>query len=180
MAMAYSKLGEVGETVKAFKEVIRVGGDEELVSEAKSRVEDLERMVKKHHGFNLDTFLRNNETFNKAHAALEETEFDMAVDLFTKVLSIDPKNVQSWGNLGLAYAGLGQRAKALECLGKALELDPEYELAIANRMLVEEMEEGECLKGKIESVYYYRDYGSKKRSYLGEVLDDLKGHFKKS
>jgi len=175
MAMAYSRLGEVGETVKAFKEVIRVGGDKELVSEAKNRVEDLERMVEKHHGFDLDTYLRNNGTFNKAFAALQETEFDLAVDLFTKVLSVDPKNVQSWGNLGLAYAGVGQRAKALECLDKALELDPKYELAIANRMFVEKMVEGECLKGKIESVNYYRDYGSKnKKSYIADVINDLR------
>jgi tetratricopeptide (TPR) repeat protein len=180
MAMAYSRLGEVGETVTAFKEVIRVGGDEELVFEAKNRVEDLERMVKKHYGFDLDTYLRNNETFNKAFTALQETEFDLAVDLFTKVLSIDHKNVQSWGNLGLAYAGLGQRAKALECLDRALELDPKYELAIANKLFVEKMEEGQCLKGKMESVNYYRDYGSKKKSYLDGVFDDLKGHFKKS
>jgi tetratricopeptide (TPR) repeat protein len=180
MAMAYSRLGEVGETVKAFKEVIRVGGDEELVSEAKKRVEDLERMVKKNHGFDLDTYLRNNETFNKAFAALQETEFDLAVDLFAKVLSVDPKNVQSWGNLGLAYAGLGQRAKALECLDRALELDSKYELAIANKMFVEKMEEGECLKGKVECVNYYRDYGSKKKSYLGEMVDDLKGSLKRS
>jgi tetratricopeptide (TPR) repeat protein len=180
MAMAYSRLGEVGETVKAFKEVIRVGGDEELVFEAKNRVEDLERMVKKHYGFDLDTYLRNNETFNKAFAALQETEFDLAVDLFTKVLSIDHKNVQSWGNLGLAYAGLGQRTKALECLDRALELDPKYELAIANKLFVEKMEEGQCLKGKTESVNYYRDYGIKNKSYLGEVFEDLKGLFKKS
>jgi tetratricopeptide (TPR) repeat protein len=180
IAMAYSKWGEVGETVKAFKEVIRVGGNRTLVSEAKNRVEDLERMVKKRYGFDLDTYVRNNETFNKAFAALEETKFDVAIDLFTKVLSVDPKNVQSWGNLGLAYAGLGQRTKALECLDRALELDPKYELAIANKLFVEKMEEGQCLKGKTESVNYYRDYGIKNKSYLGEVFEDLKGLFKKS
>ena len=86
-------------------------------------------------------------------------------------LEIDPKNVQSWGNLGLAYAGIGEKGKALECLDRALELDPEYEVAAVNRIAIEKLSEGERLDGKIDTVYYYRDYKVKgKRSYIAELL----------
>lgn len=180
MAMAYTKLGDVSGAVKAFKEVIRVGGDQKLVSEAESRVRSLENLIMKNYGLSLDAYLNNYERFNKAFAALEARKFELAVDLFTQVLSVDPKNVQSWGNLGLAYAGLGKRAKALECLDKALELDPKYELAMVNRLGIEKMVEGERLEGEIASIDYFRDYGRKnKKSYIAQVIGELLGQFKK-
>lgn len=180
MAMAYIQLGDIAGVVTAFKEVIRVGGSEELVSEAKRRLDDLEKTVMKLNGFNLDTYLNNSETFNKAFTALQTREFKSAINLFRRVLAIDPKHVQSWGNLGLAYAGIGERGEALECLGKALELDPEYEIAAVNRIAIEKMREGERLEGEIDSVNYYRDFkGKGKKSYIAEILGNIRGIHKK-
>jgi lipoprotein NlpI len=56
-----------------------------------------------------------------------------------KPLATDPGSVPSWGNLGLSCAGPGMKAKAIECLDKALELDPRYELAVVNKAVVENM-----------------------------------------
>jgi tetratricopeptide (TPR) repeat protein len=171
MATAYIKLGDIDGMVREFREVIRVGGDEELVSEAKSRLADLEKMVRELNGFNLDTYLQNSHVFGEAFSALQNRQFELAIDLFRRVLSIDPKHVQSWGNLGLAYAGIGDRGKALKCLDKALELDPEYEVAAVNRIVIERLSEGERLEGKIDSVHYYRDYKVRgKKSYIAEIL----------
>jgi len=177
MGMAYIKLGDIAGVVRAFREVIRVGGREEMVSEAKRRLDDLERTVKKLNGFSLDTYLNNSDTFNKAFAALQNREFMSAINLFKRVLATDPKHVQSWGNLGLAYAGTGERGKALECLDKALELDPEYEIAAVNRIAIEQLREGERLEEGIDSVNYYRDYKARgKKSYIAETI---KSFFKK-
>ena len=174
MGMAYIKLGDIAGVVRAFREVIRVGGDKELTSEAKRRLDDLGKTVRELNGFDLDTYLNNSETFGKAFAALEKREFMLAIGLFKRVLSTDPKHVQSWGNLGLAYAGLGERGKALECLDKALELDPEYEIAAVNRIGVEKMREGERLEWKMDSVDYYRDYKVRgKKSYIAEILGNV-------
>ena len=174
MAMAHLQLGDIGGVVRAFKEVIRVGRDEELVSEAKRRLADLERGSVELTGLSLDTFLNNSETYSKAFAALENREFMPAINLFKRVLETDPKHVQSWGNLGLAYAAIGEKDKALECLDKALELDPEYEIAAVNRIGIEKMREGERLEGNIDSVNYYRDYKSRgKKSYIAEILGNV-------
>jgi tetratricopeptide (TPR) repeat protein len=150
-----------------------VGGDQELLSEAKRRLDDLEKMIRKLHGFDMDIFLSNSDTFNKAFAALQNRQFVSAISLFKVVLATDPKNVQSWGNLGLAYAGIGEKGKALECLDKALELDPEYEIAAVNKLAIEVMREGERLQGKIDSVDYYRDYKGSKKSYIAEILENV-------
>lgn len=174
MAMAYMKLGDIGGVVRAHREVIRVGGDQKLISEAKSMLDDLEKMVKDHKGFDLDTYARNSDTYAKAFSALENREFGSAITLFKLVLAIDPRHVQSWGNLGLAYAGMGEKEKALECLDKALQLDPEYEVAAVNRVSIERMEDGERLEGKIGSVNYYRDYKTKGiKSYIAETIGGL-------
>jgi tetratricopeptide (TPR) repeat protein len=122
-------------------------------------------------GFSLDTYLNNSDRFDKAFAALQNREFISAISLFKRVLATDPKHVQSWGNLGLAYAGVGEKGKALECLDRALELDPEYEVAAVNRIAIEKLSEGERLEGEIDSVNYYRDYkGKGKRSYISETI----------
>jgi tetratricopeptide (TPR) repeat protein len=174
MAMAYIKLGDIAGVVRAFREVIRVGGNQELVPEAKRRIDDLEKMVRKLHGFDMDTFLFNSDTFNKAFSALQSREFVSAISLFKRVLSTDPKHVQSWGNLGLAYASIGERGKALECLDKALELDPKYEVAAVNRIGIEKMGEGEPLEWEMDSVNYYRDYkGRGEKSYIAETVGSL-------
>lgn len=174
MAMAYIKLGDIAGVVRGFREVIRVGGNEELVSEARTRLADLERTVMELNGFSLNTYLNNSDTFDKAFAALEKREFMSAINLFKRVLATDPKHVQSWGNLGLAYAAIGEKDKALECLDKALELDPEYEIAAVNRIGIEKMREGERLEGNIDSVNYYRDYKFRgKKSYIAEILGNV-------
>lgn len=174
MAMAYMKLGDIAGVVRAFREVIRVGGREELVIEAKKRLNDLDKTVRELNGFDLDTYVKNSDTFNKAFSALQSRQFVPAINLFKRVLATDPKHVQSWGNLGLAYASIGERGKALECLDKALEIDPEYEIAAVNRIGIEKMREGEPLQWEMGSVDYYRDYkGKGKKSYIAETIGSL-------
>lgn len=181
MATACMGSGDIAGAVGAWREVIRVGSDEKLVSEARKRLQDLEKMTMELSGVSLDTYVNNSVIYGKAFSALENREFASAVSLFRRVLATDSKHVQSWGNLGLAYAGLGQKGKALECLDKALELDPDYEIAAVNRIAIEQLREGERLEGRIESVNYYRDYRRKgKKSYLAEIFGNIGSRFKSS
>lgn len=175
LAMAYKKLVKLPEAVRTFREVISIGSDEGLVSKAKEVLDDLERMVKGDH-ISLDAYIKNMETFEAAFSAMQKKEFVPAIELFSRVLLVNPKNVQSWGNMGLAYACLGHKSKAIECLDKALEIDPEYELAIVNREFVSrDMEEGKGIDWEGDSVEYYKEYNSgTKRSYIPEVVDSMK------
>lgn len=175
LGMACLKMVDIPGMVASLREVVRIGGNPDIVSEAKRRIADLEGVIRKEYGVGLDAYLKNGETFNKAFSALEEGKYELAVELFRRVLAGDPKSVPSWGNLGLAYAGLGMKAKALECLDKALETDPRYELAVVNRVAVEAMEEGKPAVRKLESVEYYREYGRLTgRSYIAEMLGEEK------
>ncbi len=93
-----------------------------------------------------------------AFESLKNRHHEKAVELFSRVLEQYPGHVQSYGNLGLAYAGLGRKAAALECLDKALELDPSYAPAYNNRIAIAEMNEGEPqIPLAMAETEYYRE-----------------------
>ena len=69
---------------------------------------------------------------------------DQAIPLLNQAIAAEPSaeaylNLatahQSHGNLGLAYAGQGDRDRAIASFDKAIELDPEYQPAIDNRRI---------------------------------------------
>ena len=74
-------------------------------------------------------------TYDQAFKDLTTGHFDEAIRGFSEVLKALPHHVQSHGNLGLAYAGQGDRDRAIASFDKAIELDPEYQPAIDNRRI---------------------------------------------
>lgn len=56
-------------------------------------------------------------------------KYDAAIGEFQKSLRINPKNVEIYYNLGLAYEGKNELHKAKEMYLKALELDEKFTLA---------------------------------------------------
>lgn len=88
---------------------------------------------------------------------------------------INANHPQSYGNMGICYGQLGQKALALEAFDKTLELDPDYEPALVNRAIVETLQEGEKLpSGEVASVEYYKEYPLRKKSYIQSLVQQLK------
>lgn len=108
-------------------------------------------------GLTLDQYIENGNTFDNAFEAIEQGDLQRAKDGFLKVLSSSKSHVQANGNLGLCYALSGEKALALEYFDKALELDPNYQVASNNRIAIEKMKEGEKLQIPMASVNYYAD-----------------------
>jgi tetratricopeptide (TPR) repeat protein len=171
LGMSHMKNFDIANAVRAYQNVIDLDGEDgEYGAMAKERLDDLDRISRKSHGLSLQDHLKNQRVFQRAFDALRKREFQRAVELFNQVLHIDPNNVQSWGNLGLAYAGLGEKKRALECLDKALALDPKYEPAAINRFALEKSEDGKDVfgQGRIGEIEYYRDYRLQGKSCLQE------------
>ncbi len=73
-------------------------------------------------------------------------------------MAVEPSHVQSNGNLGIAYAALGQHTQALMHFDKAQKLDPKYEPAINNRMILMELGAEEKFNiGNMRSIEFYSD-----------------------
>jgi ribosomal protein S12 methylthiotransferase accessory factor len=70
------------------------------------------------------------EYFNlRGVAAFKEKNYTAAALDFQAALDLDSGSAMDLANLGLCYKFLGEGAKALHCLGSALELDPSLDFA---------------------------------------------------
>ena len=108
-------------------------GASERRKEARRFVRAYERMLRDTHpGVPLGDYLRGEELFARAHAALEEGRPDEAAAGFEQVLALVPRHYPSWGNLGAAYLALDRKIEAQRCFEHALELNPDYQIAREN------------------------------------------------
>jgi tetratricopeptide (TPR) repeat protein len=151
---------QVPKAVAAYRAAQRYSQQDDGIAElARKELQRLERIVLDTSPFrSLDAYVANAQLFDTAFQRLNTGNFEEAVQLFEQVLSGNPEHVQSYGNLGLAHAGLGHRAQALACLDRALELDPRYEPARSNRRVVVQMREGEpFIPDAILQTEFYRE-----------------------
>lgn len=173
LGAAYQKKFDLRRSVDCMRKVIEIGTDENLVLKARDSIRFLEEGVLKTSHITLDKFLKAQRVFEAAFAHMEKGRWDRAVADFQKCIEINRKHPQSYGNMGICYAELGEKSKALASLDKALEFDPEYEPAIANKLIIKKMREGEPLNLNIfKSIEYYREYPLRKKSYLQSLLNE--------
>lgn len=67
---------------------------------------------------------RGEDIFGRAYAALVAGDTGSAAEGFLRVLKLVPAHAPSWAHLGTAYAQLGMRKEARDCLSRALSLQP--------------------------------------------------------
>ena len=73
---------------------------------------------------------RGEDIFGRAYAALVAGDAGAAAEGFLRVLKLVPAHAPSWAHLGTAYAQLGMREEARDCLERALSLQPGTATAI--------------------------------------------------
>src|SRR4051812_30136150 len=64
--------------------------------------------------------------------AKDTDSFDKVVSMLTTVVRDDPNVIDAWFNLGNAYFKVGRFEEAIKYFSKALELKPDYDLAVIN------------------------------------------------
>ena len=164
---------ELPEMIETYQKVIELGDhSEHFVIRAKSFIRDMEKQIRKSNNLSLNEYLESKEIFKEAFAAMEKREWEKAILGFKKVISMDPRHTQSYGNLGICYGSLGEKQEALANLDKALESDPNYEPAIINREIISSLVDGEKLTlENIESVEYYKDFAIEKKSLISKIFE---------
>ncbi|MDD4307550.1 MAG: ATPase domain-containing protein [Thermoplasmata archaeon] len=65
----------------------------------------------------------------KAQIYLDREKFQLALDTYDEVTSLDPEIAESWVGKGNALLAMDQKTRALSCFKKALTLDPTNEVA---------------------------------------------------
>ncbi|MEO0443934.1 MAG: tetratricopeptide repeat protein, partial [Pseudomonadota bacterium] len=171
LGIAYKKLLNLPEMVRAFKQVIFIGKPtDDLVKITQDILDDFEQMTQDNDDIDLDTYLKGHDAFDQGFRQMELGNWADAITLFHTSINIASNHTQSYGNLGICYANLGQKQQALEMLDKAIELNSNYEPAIFNRQVISSLEEGESLNSDFRSIEYYKEYPGNKRSFIKELM----------
>jgi tetratricopeptide (TPR) repeat protein len=64
--------------------------------------------------------------------ALKNRNYDLAIQLFQRVVELEPKHKYAWNNLGRAYRGSGHTEKAIKAFQKQIEINPYDQYAYNN------------------------------------------------
>jgi len=170
LAMAYFKetlLHKMVETIDKMHE--QTSYDAECYTQAEKLINDSREILKEGENTSLEEYCQNMLTFDEAFSLMSSKSYPEAIDLFSSLIKIDPKHVACHGNIGICYSQMGKKALAIQYFDKALELDPDYELALVNKVITEKLEEGEKLNSEMKRVEYYKDFPLKNKSMLEEM-----------
>ena len=172
----YKNKQDIKRMLKAYQTVIEIGDpQDEAVKQAHDLLQSLEQSIREHDNITLEAYLKGMEMFDRAFEVMNDKNWEQAIRLFQQCLGYHPRHPQSYGNMGICYGQLGQKALALRAFDTALELDPQYEPAIVNRAVVAALQEGEKLtQGKVETIEYYKEYPRNKKSYIQTIVQQSK------
>jgi tetratricopeptide (TPR) repeat protein len=155
--VSHKNLLDIGNAIKSFKNVIEFGDrDDDFVRSAREFVNDMSESIYRETGLSVDDYLRDMDRFEDAFAKMQNGEYEEAISGFLKVCQSSKNHAQSYGNLGLCYAFLGQKQEALAAFDKALIIDPGYEPAITNRAIFMSLRDGEKMPTAIKTVEFYK------------------------
>lgn len=158
-AVCHSNLLDFGKAVKSYQKAIEYSdGTEAYMAEARDYLRKAENKISRDFGMSIAQYLKSQEVFDSAFSKMENQEYEDAIRDFQKVLTWNPQHTQSYGNLGLCYALLGEKQKATQAFDRALEIDPKYVPARDNKTIMLGLKDGEKMPGgKLNVVDFYKE-----------------------
>ena len=93
-------------------------------------------MARRGPDFTLDDLIEQQETFQTALRLMEKKEWTEAEGALRRVIEMGDCNPQPWGNLAGCLVMQERYDEAEEALHRALEIDPDYDLARRNLALL--------------------------------------------
>ena len=174
IAVAYKEKSDIYNMLRAFQKVVSLGNPRDpVVQEANRILAEWNQHLLKTNKTTIGGYLRCSELFHAACDEMERQNWQKAIKYFKKVLSISANHYQSYGNMGICYAKTGRKQEALHALDQAIRLNPHYEVAIVNKAIISDLEEGEVFEGgRVASIDYSKDYSLKNKSYIAEIQSE--------
>ena len=156
---SYMSMTDVPNAVKSFQKVIDYGDkNEDFVITAGERLRELKELISQTTGLSFDEYVQSSNAFAQAFSDMNARNYEKAIKGFNKVLSFEKNHTQSYGNIGLCHAYLGDKQAALTAFDRALAIDPDYGPALGNKQILLALGDDEKMKD-IQSmpVDYYKE-----------------------
>lgn len=138
-ANIHQKLEEIFPMTEAYQKVLQCadpGKHQDLIEAARYAIDLVTKMVRE----DLDTFLKAARIFEKAWGKIDSQQWEEAIALLDQAIQLNPKSSPAYANKGLCLIKLNCYQEAREAVHKALELDPNYEIAHANLKFLDSLE----------------------------------------
>lgn len=126
-----------GEAVLHLRRAVELEGADsraQMFAEKLAFVENIARQEQQLRGddFTLEQLIDQQALYKEAFAFFEDGEWQDAIDSFRQVIEINDCLPQPWGNLGTCLLMQRRYDEAEAAFSRALEMDPNYELARSN------------------------------------------------
>lgn len=145
-AVTHQKQLNLAGAVHAYRKVLEFADPKDVsATQARSFVDDMAVAIRSNEGIDLDSYLESHQMFDHAFALMEQGDWSGALMGFRASAAKNDRNAPIHGNMGICLAKLGCKAQSLAELDYALVIDPQYEPARTNRVLVHQMDEGIAL-----------------------------------
>ena len=114
------------------------------------------------------------ETFELAVQNQKKGNYEVAKDLYNKILKIDYNHVDAYNNLGVIFKELGEYQKAIDCYEKSIEVQPSHTPSHNNLGLVfQELGEHQKAKSCYEKVIQINPNHVQAHNNFGVVFREL-------
>jgi len=136
--------GRLVQSLRAYERSAALNRDPRLASRIAREVALARQLVEtelsvRPPGFTVDDLLAQENLFLAGVEEVVARQWDRAVDLFRQALALADTVPQLWGNLGICLLNLERYDEAEAALRRALECDPDYDLARQNLITLAEM-----------------------------------------
>lgn len=125
LACTYAEIRMLRESMINLKKVIEFDHkDGDFSLKAKREIAKISSVIKQTTGLSFDNYIYNKTIFDEAFSKLTKGQYELAIEGFNRIIATEPNHVQSYGNLGIAFAAMGDCDKAIKHFDKAIRRCP--------------------------------------------------------
>lgn len=133
----------IGQSVRDFERALELGGKGDMRKRIADELKFSRKLAKdsmrlRGPKFTLDQLIEQEELFQQAVNLMGEEKWTEAEQTFRRVIEMGDCLPQPWGNLGMCLFMQKRFDEAETALKRALEVDPDYDLAHRNLQALEE------------------------------------------